>query len=175
MSNPWQTESCPRGALLASPAPLAPSTGGPALCRYEVRKKEAKFDKAVGSMAETITGKFMSGGRPACGIVYCLSRENCEKVAAELQVCAGLRMPACRGRMLACARGPHLRHCWLQAALRSIHAGTGIMQIAQPAGGVLMPACLQKALRSAVTSKKTSVKVACAPATSGGCVRLAQC
>ena len=36
-------------------------------------------------MAQLIAAKFVVNGRLACGIVYCLSRADCEKVAAELQ------------------------------------------------------------------------------------------
>ncbi len=54
-------------------------------CRYEVVKKKAKFDDAMGEMVERICRQFCNHGRPQCGIVYCLSRNDCEKVAAELQ------------------------------------------------------------------------------------------
>ena len=56
--------------------------------RYEVVKKKTKFDDAISEMAERIGRNFCQHGRVQCGIVYCLSRNDCEKVAAELQVCA---------------------------------------------------------------------------------------
>ena len=59
-------------------------------CRYEVVKKKTKFDDAIGEMAERIGRNFCQHGRVQCGIVYCLSRNDCEKVAAELQVCASV-------------------------------------------------------------------------------------
>lgn len=36
-------------------------------------------------MADLIATKFVVNKRVACGIVYCLSRNDCEKVAADLQ------------------------------------------------------------------------------------------
>ena len=52
--------------------------------RYEVVKKKTKFDDAMMEMEERICRQFCTHGRPQCGIVYCLSRNDCEKVAAEL-------------------------------------------------------------------------------------------
>ena len=55
-------------------------------CRYEVSKKKGKFDDAIKEMEDRIARNFCHHGRVQCGIVYCLSRNDCEKVAAELQV-----------------------------------------------------------------------------------------
>lgn len=46
---------------------------------YEVRAK-GKNDEVLASIAETITSSY----RNQCGIVYCLSRKTCEKVAEDL-------------------------------------------------------------------------------------------
>ena len=56
------------------------------LYRYEVSKKRAKFDDAIMDMKERIMRDFVIGRRLQCGIVYCLSRNDCERVAASLQV-----------------------------------------------------------------------------------------
>ncbi|BDA40672.1 ATP-dependent DNA helicase Q-like 4A [Coccomyxa sp. Obi] len=53
--------------------------------RYEVSKKKGKFDDAIKEMEDRIARNFCHHGRVQCGIVYCLSRNDCEKVAAELQ------------------------------------------------------------------------------------------
>lgn len=47
---------------------------------YEVRAK-GKNDEVLASIAETITSSY----RNQCGIVYCLSRKTCEKVAKDLR------------------------------------------------------------------------------------------
>ena len=64
-----------------------------AVCRYEVRKKKTnKADGCIQDMAELIASKFAVNGRVQCGIVYCLSKHDCEKVAVELQV---IQNPSC--------------------------------------------------------------------------------
>jgi superfamily II DNA helicase RecQ len=55
-----------------------------------VVKKKTKFDDAISEMADRIGRNFCHHGRVQCGIVYCLSRNDCEKVAAELQVRANM-------------------------------------------------------------------------------------
>lgn len=47
---------------------------------YEVRPK-GKNDEVLASIAETITSSY----RNQCGIIYCLSRKTCEKVAEDLR------------------------------------------------------------------------------------------
>ncbi|KAJ5237348.1 hypothetical protein N7489_007439 [Penicillium chrysogenum] len=47
---------------------------------YEVRSK-GKNDEVLASMAETITSSYQN----QCGIIYCLSRKTCDKVAEDLQ------------------------------------------------------------------------------------------
>ena len=51
--------------------------------RYEVRDKKKN---ALEDIKETIMERFLErNGRVQCGIIYCLSRNDCEKVAAELR------------------------------------------------------------------------------------------
>ena len=81
-------------------------------------KKKTKFDDAMAEMEERICRQFCTHGRPQCGIVYCLSRNDCEKVAAEL----GRRLAARLGRrtrvrwMLA----PQACYCLLRPASRAV-------------------------------------------------------
>lgn len=53
---------------------------------YEVRPK-GKNDEVLASIAETITSSY----RNQCGIIYCLSRNTCEKVAEDLRKKYGLK------------------------------------------------------------------------------------
>ena len=66
-------------------------------------KKKTKFDDAMAEMEERVCRQFCTHGRPQCGIVYCLSRNDCEKVAAEL------------GRRLAARLGRRTRVRWMAA------------------------------------------------------------
>jgi len=53
---------------------------------YEVRKKPSKNAAALEDLADLIAKRFVSpGGKLQCGIVYALSRNECERVAADLQ------------------------------------------------------------------------------------------
>ncbi len=58
-------------------------------------KKKSKVKEAVDEMAARIRRDFAPDGRVACGIVYCLSRNDCEKVAAELQARARPALAPC--------------------------------------------------------------------------------
>jgi hypothetical protein len=51
-----------------------------------VLPKKSKFKASIEDMADNICKNFTINGRLQCGIVYCLSRNDCEKVAKELQV-----------------------------------------------------------------------------------------
>jgi len=51
-----------------------------------VRKKKAKFADGMEDIAGLINENFVDAlGRVQCGIVYCLSKADCEKVAEQLQ------------------------------------------------------------------------------------------
>lgn len=55
-------------------------------CRYEVVKKRKA---CVADMAKTIAERFVEARgrrRVQCGIIYCLSRNECERIARELEV-----------------------------------------------------------------------------------------
>ncbi len=90
--------------------------------RYEVVKKKTKFDDAMGEMEERICRQFCHHGRSQCGIVYCLSRNDCEKVAAELQQRLAARLGH-RTRV----RCPHARNQSDQKR-NSLRECTGCMQ-----------------------------------------------
>lgn len=50
-----------------------------------MRKKKGKFADGMEDMAQLIKNKFVDQmGNVQCGIVYCLSKADCERVASEL-------------------------------------------------------------------------------------------
>lgn len=96
------------------------------VCRYEVSKKKGKFDDAIKEMEDRIARNFCHHGRVQCGIVYCLSRNDCEKVAAELQVSYQAQEVTCFKVLHAClvdallelpVSMSYLQHCVMQKKL----------------------------------------------------------
>ena len=72
------------------------------MCRYEVRKKKAKFAEGMEDIATLINDKFVDRmGKVNCGIVYCLSKADCEKVAEQLQSAVD-SLPPKQGRSTRC-------------------------------------------------------------------------
>lgn len=80
------------------PAPPPPANTNKTQNRYSVRKKSPK--KTLDEIEALLRDDFTDPrtGRTQCGIVYCLSRQECENVAARLN---GARQRC--GRGLACA------------------------------------------------------------------------
>lgn len=71
-------------------------------CRYEVRKKKAKFADGMDDIAQLINDKFVDRmGKVQCGIVYCLSKADCERVSEVLQAAVDA-LPAKQGRQTRC-------------------------------------------------------------------------
>lgn len=73
---------------------------------YEVRPK-GKNDEVLASIAETITSSY----RNQCGIIYCLARKTCEKVAEDLQQKYGLKAKHYHAAMDAQAKA-QVQHDW---------------------------------------------------------------
>ena len=55
------------------------------LRRYEVRKKKGKLAECMEEMGSLIAERFADRSGVQCGIVYCLSKNDCERVSDELQ------------------------------------------------------------------------------------------
>ena len=55
------------------------------LRRYEVRKKKGKLAECMEEMGTLIAERFADRSGVQCGIVYCLSKNDCERVSDELQ------------------------------------------------------------------------------------------
>eukprot|EP00891_Asterochloris_glomerata_P002793 jgi/Astpho2/2793/e_gw1.00050.56.1_t len=53
--------------------------------RYEVRKKKGKLAECMEEMGTLIGERFADRSGVQCGIVYCLSKNDCERVSDELQ------------------------------------------------------------------------------------------
>ena len=69
-----------------------------------------KSKAMMGEIQEMLTQRFVDArGRTQCGIIYCLSRAECERVAAELQ---GLTQKNGRRLTAGCARGRRRRWGW---------------------------------------------------------------
>jgi len=65
---------------------------------YEVRKKPPRA-AALTDLADLVAARFAPGGRLQCGIVYALSRADCERVAADLGAALRDRLGGARARV----------------------------------------------------------------------------
>lgn len=65
---------------------------------YEVRKKPPRA-AALADLADLVATRFAPGGRLQCGIVYALSRADCERVAADLGAALRARLGGARARV----------------------------------------------------------------------------
>ena len=76
-----------------------PSPPTPRSASYEVRRKRPKQSDMTADIVDMLATRFAPGGRLQCGIVYALSRNDCERVAADLGAALGARLGRSRARV----------------------------------------------------------------------------